>query len=62
MNNGNDVQWLLRRHQEIRRAMRRPGGVRILDERELLIISERLKRLPGARQMLQPDTLSSSMR
>ena len=58
-----DVQQLLRRHREIRQAMRQPGGVRIIDERELYAISEQLKRIPAAVQMLQIDsTLSPSMR
>jgi hypothetical protein len=58
-----DLQRLVRRHQEIRQAMRRPGGVRILEERELHAIGERLKRLPAAMPMLQPDALAvSSMR
>ncbi|HWW19963.1 MAG TPA: hypothetical protein VNZ06_04095 [Steroidobacteraceae bacterium] len=59
-----DVQQLLRRHREIRQAMRQPGGVRILDERELYAIREQLKGIPAAMQLLQRDaTLSSpSMR
>ena len=52
---GTDVQRLLRRHSEIRQAMRRPGGVRVLEERELQAIHERLKNIPAARQLLQPD-------
>jgi hypothetical protein len=58
-----DVQRLLRRHREIRQAMRKPGGVRIIEERELYAISEQLKSIPAAMQMLQIDsTLSPSMR
>jgi hypothetical protein len=58
-----DVQQLLRRHREIRQAMRRPGGVRILEERELNAIREQLKSIPAALQMLQLDsTLSTAMR
>ena len=58
-----DVQQLLRRHREIRQAMRRPGGVRILEERELYAIREQLKGIPSAMQMLQIDaTLSAPMR
>jgi hypothetical protein len=58
-----DVQRLLRRQREIRQAMRQPGGVRILEERELYAIREQLKSIPAAVQMLQLDSaLSSSMR
>lgn len=58
-----DVYRLLRRHREIRQAMRQPGGVRILEERELYAIREQLKSIPAAVQMLQLDSaLSSSMR
>jgi hypothetical protein len=58
-----EVQRLLRRHREIRQAMRQPGGVRILEERELHAIREQLKSIPAAVQMLQLDSaLSSSMR
>ena len=54
---GTDVQRLLRRQSEIRQAMRQPGGVRLLEERELHAIHERLKNIPAARQMLQPDAV-----
>jgi hypothetical protein len=58
-----DVQRLLRRHREIRQAMRRPGGVRIIEERELYAIHEQLKSIPAAVQMLQLDSAySASMR
>jgi hypothetical protein len=50
-----DVQQLLRRQHEIRQAMRRPGGVRITEERELFAIYEQLKRIPAGMQMLQLD-------
>jgi hypothetical protein len=63
METGTDIQRLLRRHQEIRQAMRLPGGVRILEERELYAIREQLKGIPSAMQMLQLDsTLRASMR
>jgi hypothetical protein len=55
-----DVQQLLRRHREIRLAMRRPGGVRILEERELYAISEQLKSIPAAMQQLQLDSTRSA--
>ena len=51
-----EVQRLLRRHGEISRAMRRPGGIRITTERELLAIREQLKKFPAALQALQADT------
>ena len=51
-----DVQQLLRRHREIRQAMRQPGGVRIIEERELHAIREQLKGIPAALQMLQLDS------
>ncbi|HEX4377883.1 MAG TPA: hypothetical protein VHZ99_12105 [Steroidobacteraceae bacterium] len=58
---GNDVQRLLRRHHEIHQAMRQPGGVRILEERELHAIRERLKGIPTVTP--QSDSpLTSSMR
>jgi hypothetical protein len=58
-----DVQQLLRRHREIRQAMRKPGGVRILEERELYAISEQLKSHPTAMHALQLDSaMSVSMR
>jgi hypothetical protein len=57
-----DVQRLLRRHREIRQAMRQPGGVRIIEERELHAIREQLKSIPAAMQMLQVDSTLSSMR
>ena len=42
----NDLQRLLKRQREIRDAMRRPGGIRITLERELLAIQEELKHVP----------------
>jgi hypothetical protein len=56
MESRNDVQRLLRRHREIRQAMRQPGGVRIIEERELYAIREQLKSIPAAVQMLQLDS------
>jgi hypothetical protein len=47
-----DLQRLLQRHSEIQRAMRRPGGIRITVERELLAIREQLKKFPVALQSL----------
>lgn len=48
-----DLQRLLQRQGEIQRAMRRPGGIRITVERELLAIREQLKKFPAALQSLQ---------
>jgi hypothetical protein len=62
MESRTDVHRLVRRHREIRQAMRKPGGVRILEERELYAIREQLKSIPAAMQMLQLDSLSASMR
>ena len=60
MENRTELQRLLRRHREIRQAMRQPGGVRILEERELYAIREQLKSIPAAVQMLQLDSVPSS--
>ena len=49
-----ELQRLLQRHGEIERAMRRPGGIRIMVERELQAIRERLKNFPAALQSVQP--------
>jgi hypothetical protein len=57
-----DVQRLLRRHREIWQAMRQPGGVRIIEERELYAISEQLKRMPASQLQQSDSTLSPSMR
>jgi hypothetical protein len=56
MESRTDVQRLVHRHREIRQAMRQPGGVRIIEERELTAIREQLKSIPGAVQLLQPDS------
>ncbi len=55
----NDVQRLLRRHQEIRQAMRQPGGVRILEERELHAIRQRLRDIPNAMPQSEAPLISS---
>jgi hypothetical protein len=39
---------LLQRHAELERAMRRPGGIRITDERELLALKAQLEKFPTA--------------
>jgi hypothetical protein len=43
-----ELKRLLQRQGEIRQAMRRPGGIRITVERELLAIGEQLKKYPAA--------------
>lgn len=43
-----ELRQLLERQDEIREAMRRPGGIRITVERELFAIGERLKKYPAA--------------
>jgi len=39
---------LLRREAEIRTAMRRPGGIRVTEERELFQLRDALARYPAA--------------
>ena len=41
-----DIQYLRRRRDELERRMRQPGGIRIIEERELLQIRMRLQDLP----------------
>jgi hypothetical protein len=55
-----DVQRLLRRHREIRQAMRQPGGVRIIEERELHAIRKQLQAIPAALQLLQLEAAPAS--
>ncbi|HTT03914.1 MAG TPA: hypothetical protein VMF64_01395 [Steroidobacteraceae bacterium] len=50
-----DLQRLLARQSEIQRAMRCPGGIRIIEERELYAIREQLKRFPTALQSQAGD-------
>jgi hypothetical protein len=57
-----EMQRLLSRHREIRRAMRQPGGVRVTMERELYAIAERLKDFPAAQRVLQTDSASTISR
>ncbi|MGH8230748.1 MAG: hypothetical protein ACRESY_02890 [Steroidobacteraceae bacterium] len=46
-----ELQRLLRRHNEIRHAMRQPGGVRVMMERELNEIDRRLKSISQQRKL-----------
>ena len=39
---------LLRRQSELEEAMRRPGGIRVTEERELYALRDVLRRYPGA--------------
>lgn len=39
---------LLQRHAELERAMRAPGGIRIIEERELYLLKAQLEQLPTA--------------
>jgi hypothetical protein len=57
-----ELQRLLRRHREIRHAMRQPGGVRVTVERELYAIAERLKDFPAAQRVLQADAVNTILR
>jgi hypothetical protein len=57
-----EMQRLLRRHREIRQAMRQPGGVRVTMERELYAILERLKEFPAAQSVLQTDSVNTISR
>lgn len=41
-----DIQYLRRRRDELERRMRQPGGIRIIEERELLQLRMRLQDLP----------------
>lgn len=50
-----DLQRLLARQSEIQRAMRCPGGIRVIEERELYAIREQLKKYPTALQSQAPD-------
>jgi hypothetical protein len=57
-----ELQRLLRRHREIRHAMRQPGGVRVTMERELYAIVDRLKDDPAAQRELQSDSANTTLR
>ena len=43
-----DIQYLRRRRDELERRMRQPGGIRIIEERELQQLRMRLQDLPRA--------------
>jgi hypothetical protein len=41
-----DIQYLRQRRDELEMRMRQPGGVRIIEERELMQIRQRLQDMP----------------
>jgi hypothetical protein len=50
---------LLQRREELETAMRQPGGIRILEERELLILRNRIEQLPeSTKAVLQVTRVS----
>jgi hypothetical protein len=61
-----ELQQLLERQGEIRRAMRQPGGIRVTVERELFAIGEKLRKFPavspnpGAAQVLASEFVVTS--
>ncbi|HEY1724015.1 MAG TPA: hypothetical protein VGF89_01235 [Steroidobacteraceae bacterium] len=57
-----ELQRLLRRHNEIRHAMRQPGGVRVTMERELDEIDRRLKSISQQRTPPMDSTQTMSGR
>jgi hypothetical protein len=52
-----DIQYLRQRRDELEMRMRQPGGVRIIEERELLQIRQRLQDMP--RMMERPQDAAS---
>ena len=44
----NDTIRLLRRQADLERAMRKPGGIRITEEQELILLKRRLEQYPAA--------------
>lgn len=46
----NEALGLLRRQVELEMAMKQPGGIRITEEQELLLLRRRLARVPQAMQ------------
>lgn len=41
-----DIRYLYQRRDELEMRMRQPGGARIIEERELLLIRQRLREMP----------------
>ena len=52
-----DTQYLRQRRDELEMRMRQPGGVRIIEERELLQIRQQLRDMP--RMLERPQELAS---
>ena len=48
MEANSEIKTLLRRQNEIQDAMRRPGGIRVTEERELFQLRDALARFPAA--------------
>jgi hypothetical protein len=48
MESVNELLKLFMRQGELERAMKQPGGVRVIEERELNTLREKLARLPDA--------------
>jgi hypothetical protein len=48
-----DIQHLCQRRDELEMRMRQPGGVRIIEERELLQIRQRLQEMPRLMERAQ---------
>jgi len=44
----NQAFRLLRRQSELEKAMRRPGGIRVTEERELYQLKDNLRKYPAA--------------
>jgi hypothetical protein len=50
---------LLRRREELESAMRKPGGIRVLEERELLLLRSKIEQLPeSTKAVLQVTRVS----
>jgi hypothetical protein len=48
MESVNELLKLFMRQAELERAMKQPGGVRVIEERELKTVREKLARVPDA--------------
>ena len=44
----NEALRLLRRQSELEEAMRRPGGIRVVEQREIYALREQLRNFPAA--------------
>jgi hypothetical protein len=64
MKSANELLELFTRQAELEKAMRRPGGARVTEERELLAVRRKLAKLPegpatAAAVMVPPGTKKS---